>query len=141
MTGIKNMNQYRVIIKLSNEQEVDAKVAADSKERAVERLISTPQFRQFVGNAKIQSTSITLLGEYKEVDNTARFIFGESKEKPNWFVVTDTSTMFVVRFEQGRYNETATITPLNDGAGSDIQPETSLREIGEYLVKYHPEVL
>lgn len=135
------MNQYRVIIKLSNEEEVDAKVAAESEEHAVKRLVDTPQFRQFVGTSKIRETSITLLGEYKEVDNTARFVFGESKEKTNWFVVTDTVEMFVVRFEKGRYNETAIITPLNDNISSDLQSATSLREIGEYLVKYHPEVL
>lgn len=135
------MNQYRVIIKLSNEEEIDAKVAAESEEHAVKRLVDTPQFRQFVGTSKIRETSITLLGEYKEVDNTARFVFGESKEKTNWFVVTDTVEMFVVRFEKGRYNETAIITPLNDNISSALQSATSLREIGEYLVKYHPEVL
>lgn len=135
------MNQYRVIIKLSNEEEVDAKIAAESEEHAVKRLVNTAQFRQFVGKAKIRETSIILLGEYKEVDNTTRFVFGESKEKPNWFVVTDTAEMFVVRFEKGKYNETVIITPLNDNVSSALQSATSLREIGEYLVKYHPEVL
>ena len=75
------------------------------------------------------------------MDNTARFVFGESKEKPNWFVVTDTTEMFVVRFEKGKYNETVIITPLNDNVSSALQSAISLREIGEYLVKYHPEVL
>ena len=135
------MNQYRIITKLSNEEELDAKVAAKSEKHAVKRLVDTPQFRQFVGTAKLRETSITLLGEYKEVDNTARFVFGESKEKPNWFVVTDTTEMFVVRFEKGKYNETVIITPLNDNVSSALQSAISLREIGEYLVKYHPEVL
>lgn len=135
------MNQYRVKIKLSNEKEVDAKITAESEKHAIKRLVNTPQFRQLVGTSKIRETSITLLGEYKEVDNTARFIFGESKEKPNWFVVTDTTEMFVARFEKGKYNETVTITPLNDNVSSALQSATSLREIGEYLFKYHPEVL
>lgn len=135
------MNQYRVIIKPSNEEKVDAKIAAKSEKRAVKRLVDTPEFRQFVGTAKPKETSITLLGEYKEVDNTARFVFGESKEKPNWFVVTDTAEMFVVSFEKGKFNETVIITPLNDNVSSVLQSATSLREIGEYLVKYHPEVL
>lgn len=141
MTGTKNMNQYKVRIILSNNEEVDAKVAANSEEQAVKRLVNTEQFKQFAGNAKVKDVLITLLGEYKEVENTARFVFGESKEKPNWFVVTDTTSMFVVRFEKGKYNETAVITPLNDNIKSALEAATVLREIGEYLSKYHPEVL
>lgn len=134
------MNQYRVRIILSNNEEVDAKVAANSEEHAIKRLVSTEQFKEFSGKAKVKDVLITLLGEYKEVSNTSRFVFGESKEKPNWFVVTDTASMFVVRFERGKYNETSIITPINN-VENDMQAATVLREIGEYLVKYHPEVL
>lgn len=62
------MNQYRVIIKPSNEEKVDAKIAAKSEKRAVKRLVDTPEFRQFVG----QQSQRRLQSPYLE--NTKKWI-------------------------------------------------------------------
>lgn len=71
----------------------------------------------------------------------SRFILQKST-RPGWWVLTDTSNGIVVRFEQGRFNESQKITWLNDEPVSDyMQIARIMREIGEYMYENHKELI
>lgn len=141
MTG-KDMNNYLIKIKLSNGDEVDARATASDQSEAIDKVTNNKEFIDFLGDATILSVDVQLEKEPQTDKDTSRFVFVESAEKKNWFVVTDTLTMFVIRFEKHRFNETRIITPLNDDRQCNaLTVATSLREITDFLMKHHHELL
>ncbi|SFG38260.1 hypothetical protein [Prevotella sp. KH2C16] len=70
-----------------------------------------------------------------------RFILQRST-RPGWWVLTDTQNAVVVRFEQGRFNESQKITGLNDEPVSDYMAVARvMREIGEYMYENHKDLI
>ncbi len=71
----------------------------------------------------------------------ARFVLQKST-RPKWWVFTDTENGIVVRFEQGKFNESQRITGLNDELPDDYMVVARvMREIGEYLYENHKELI
>lgn len=69
----------------------------------------------------------------------------KSKEQQGWWVVTDTINMIVVKFQEGKFNETQKVTLLN---GDDVasmedamKQVKALREMADWLVKNHCKIL
>lgn len=133
------MNRYKVTITLSNGNQVDAKVVAENQDKAIKRLQATKEFADFVGDAEIKSIDIEQI-ERKQSDDT-RFLLQKS-EKANHYVCTDKTNNIVAIFEQGKFNETQKVSNLHDFTEVQaLQIPTALREMADWLQKYHKEKL
>ena len=136
------MNTYKVNIKLENGDEVQARSVGRTPDEAVNRVLESQQFKEFKGWMKIESIHYELeqAGTSVQVDAT-RYDFQPSKEREDWYVVTDKKDMVVVIFEKGKFNETQRITRLDDTLPDPLTADSGLKAIADYLHIYHPEVL
>ena len=136
------MNTYKVNIKLENGDEVQARSVGRTSDEAVNRVVESPQLKEFRGQLKIESIQCELeqAGTSAQVDAT-RYDFQPSKEREDWYVVTDKKDMVVVIFEKGKFNETQRITRLDDTLPDPLTAASGLKAIADYLHLYHPEVL
>ena len=136
------MNTYKVNIKLENCDEVQARSVGRTPDEAVNRVLESQQFKEFKGWMKIESIHYELeqAGTSVQVDAT-RYDFQPSKEREDWYVVTDKKDLVVVIFEKGRFNETQRITRLDDSLPDPLTAASGLKAIADYLRIYHPEVL
>ena len=136
------MNTYKVNIKLENGDEVQARSVGRTSDEAVNRVVESPQLKEFRGQLKIESIQCELeqAGTSAQVDAT-RYDFQPSKEREDWYVVTDKKDMVVVIFEKGKFNETHRITRLDDTLPDPLTAASGLKAIADYLHIYHPEVL
>ena len=67
-----------------------------------------------------------------------KYVIQKSNTQPNGWVLTDTEEGIVVRFEDGKYNETQKVTIIDDKPNpSAAKLARVMREIGEWAVKYH----
>lgn len=67
-----------------------------------------------------------------------KYVIQKSSTLPNGWVLTDTEEGIVVRFEDGKYNETQKITIIDDKPNpSASELARVLRKMGEWAVKYH----
>ena len=136
------MNIYKVDIKLENGNEVQALSPGRTPQEAVNRVMESPQFQEFRRWMKVESIQYELeqAGSSVQVDIT-RYDFQPSKEREDWYVVTDKKDMVVVIFEKGKFNETQRITRLDDTLPDPLAAASGLKAIADYLRIYHPEVL
>ena len=136
------MNTYKVNIKLENGDEVQARSVGRTSDEAVNRVVESPQLKEFRGQLKIESIQCELeqAGTSAQVDAT-RYDFQPSKEREGWYVVTDKKELVVVIFEKGKFNETQRITRLDDTLPDPLTAASGLKAIADYLRIYHPEVL
>lgn len=136
------MNTYKVNIKLENGDEVQARSVGRTSDEAVNRVVESPQLKEFRGQLKIESIQCELerAGTSAQVDAT-RYDFQPSKEREGWYVVTDKKELVVVIFEKGKFNETQRITRLDDTLPDPLTAASGLKAIADYLHIYHPEVL
>lgn len=73
-----------------------------------------------------------------------RYLLQKSKEQNNWYVATDTLVGIVVKFEKGRFNETQKATMLEDlnfHSGTPTRLATAMKELTEWLINNHSDVL
>ena len=136
------MNTYIVSIKLENGYKVQASSVGRTPDEAVNRVLESPQFKEFRGQMKIESIRYELeqAGTSVQIDAT-RYDFQPSKEREGWYVVTDKKELVVVIFEKGKFNETQRITRLDDTLPDPLTTASGLKAIADYLHIYHPEVL
>ena len=136
------MNTYKVNIKLENGDEVQARSVGRTSDEAVNRVVESPQLKEFRGQLKIESIQCELeqAGTSAQVDAT-RYDFQPSKEREGWYVVTDKKELVVVIFEKDKFNETQRITRLDDTLPDPLTAASGLKAIADYLHLYHPEVL
>lgn len=136
------MNTYKVNIKLENGDEVQARSVGRTPNEAVNRVMESPQFKEFRGWMKVESIHYELeqAGTSVQVDAT-RYDFQPSKEREGWYVVTDKKDLVVVIFEKGKFNETQRITRLDDTLPDPLAAASGLKAIVDYLRIYHPGVL
>lgn len=132
------MNRYSITVQLSDGDRIEAKSVGDNQEQALARLQETEAFVSFIGGRDIDSVDIAYIGKATPV-NPDDFILQQGS-KPGWWVATDKVHNVVVQFEQGRFNDTARITPLFDSVPAKDMP-TVLREIGEYLALHHGDIV
>lgn len=70
--------------------------------------------------------------------NMGKYVMQKSNTQPNGWVLTDTENGIVVRFEDGKYNETQKVTIIADKptpSAGDLA--RMMRMIGEWAVRYH----
>lgn len=141
------MNNYKVIIQLSNGDEINANVAARNQAHAIERiekLLKSEEgkmFADFIGDNEITKIIIDNNSERKSVDTENRFLLQQSKEQGKW-VATDTVNQVVCIFEEKKFNETHKVSFLNEiNYLSALEIATILRELSEWLAKNHPQIV
>lgn len=67
-----------------------------------------------------------------------KYIIQKSNTQPDAWVLTDTEEGIVVRFEDGKYNETQKVTIIEDKPNPSATKLASvMREMGEWAVRYH----
>lgn len=66
-----------------------------------------------------------------------KYILQKSKERPYWWVVTDTEAGVVVQFEEGRFNETQRATLLEDGCPPALEVAHTLNGIADWIARNH----
>lgn len=134
---INALKRFKIVIKLSTGDEVQAAVIAETLDKAIQRLQQQPEFLNFIGEKSI----LTVSG--KEIEKTGinpEMFCLQKSETPNFWVVTDLRTNIVCKFRQGDFaNQKNTI--LFDNNLSELDIAKSLREIAEYLTIYHKELI
>lgn len=75
-----------------------------------------------------------------------RFKLQKSESLPDWWVLTDIENMIVVRWEQGKFNDTQKVSPIEDADlrakfGDNLAQELAriMAEIAGYLHDFHYE--
>ncbi|MBF1491469.1 MAG: DNA breaking-rejoining protein [Prevotella pallens] len=66
----------------------------------------------------------------------SKYILQKSTQ-PNKWVLTDTTNKIVVTFENGAFNSTQKVTMLDDTRLTANELAKVMREMGEWVVKYH----
>lgn len=73
-----------------------------------------------------------------------RYLLQKSTEQNNWYVATDTLAGIVIKFEKGKFNETQKATMIEDlnfHEGTPTRLATAMKELTDWLVNNHSEVL
>lgn len=134
------MKQYTINILLDSGDEINAKAVAETVNDAVDKILSTKQAIDFVGDHLVDGVKVIDVQDIP-MKRTEGFILQES-ETPGFWVVTDTINNLVCRFLERNFNETQKITDLNDNPITDpLILATALREIGDLLYSRHPELI
>lgn len=68
----------------------------------------------------------------------SRFKLEKSKEKQDWWILTDTTNLVVIQFKEHCYNETQKVSPIEDSLilnspNPALKLAKILREMGEYM--------
>lgn len=73
-----------------------------------------------------------------------RFKLEESKERKGWWVLTDTINLVVVRFQEGKFNDTQEVTLLNGNDVASMEDAMKqirvLREMTDWLSENHYKI-
>lgn len=67
----------------------------------------------------------------------SKYIIQKSSTLPNGWVLTDKENGIVVTFEDGEFNETQKVTPLEDVNHTPQELAHIMRELGEWVVRHH----
>ena len=65
------------------------------------------------------------------------YIIQKGSTLPNGWVLTDKENGIVVTFEDGEFNETQKVTPLEDVNHTPQELARIMRELGEWVVRHH----
>lgn len=65
----------------------------------------------------------------------------KSRKDSNRYEVADADTGLVLRFNKGDFNNSQTIAYLNDKAPDAMIIARTLREMADWLIENHPELL
>lgn len=134
------MRRYHIKIFLSNQNQIDVRAEADSLEDAVEKVITTEQAKELLYDTEIERIQLIDTEEIEPVEHS-RFLLQESTD-PGYWVITDLQKGIVCKFLERGYNKDHKITDINDTPITDpLTLATALREMGDYLIAKHPELI
>ena len=135
------MNQYKVIITFNDGDQIQSKVAAWNQSDALQRIMTNEQAAEFIASHDdVKNVDISYIGEYKDVpDDPQRFVLSPSQERDGWLVAADRKTNMVFIFMEGGFPDSVEYKPLEDMSPLDCA--TAVRELGDWLRLYHPDVL
>lgn len=75
------------------------------------------------------------------IDLDMRYILQESKEKPGYYICTDTKYNLVCTFKEGAFNQTQEVTDITELDLSAAELATAMRKMAEWLQAHHPDIL
>ena len=78
---------------------------------------------------------------YKLIKTEAmRFKLEQSKERPGWWVYTDTVNEIVMRFKEHDFNGTQEVTHLREMTDY-MAAARIMREMGDWIGRYHRDIV
>lgn len=122
---------------------VEARVDARTPEEAIDKVMQQPQVQEIVKNKWGRDAEIEVEVEPIEdaVLDKDRFLLQPSKEE-GWYVLTDTQLLITLRFRAGDFNGSQKVTHLDDSRITNpMDIATSLRLMGDWIQKYHRELI
>lgn len=133
----------RYYVKIFNERAdemIEARVDAKTLQEAIDRVIEQDNVKAIVekwgGEAEVECHEIE-----DAVLDKGRFLLQPSKEE-GWYVLTDTELLITLRFRAGDFNGSQKVTHLDDSRISNpMDIATSLRLMGDWMQKYHRELI
>lgn len=133
------MKRFLIKIKLSDGYYANIRVTAEDGEAAIRRIENQPEFINFIEGREILEV------EFEEIPNIPispdNYLLQPSATK-GWWVVTDIKRNIVVKFQQGKFNDTQQNTILFDDATmNELEYATAMRELGEYMNQYHRKII
>ena len=135
------MNQYFIKITFVNGDEINANVAAQTEYDALQKLVNCDKVQQYrCEHGDIDKTEIQFIGVYNNsISDKEGFNLQRSENRDGWWIAADKKTNVVMRFEQGNFNDTVDIVPLENQQAITLAKST--RELGDWLLEYHKELL
>lgn len=136
----------RYYVKLVNERAdemIEARVDARTPEEAIDKVMQQPPVKEIVKNKWGRDAEIEV--EVEPIKDAAleddRFLLQPSKEE-GWYVLTDTELLITLRFRAGDFNGSQKVTHLDDSRiNNPMDIATSLRLMGDWIQKYHRELI
>lgn len=130
------MGKFKLKIQLSNGDEVFAKVDARNENEALQKLKQSEQYKEFAQNNDVVSLDVEKI-PINPIE-IKRYSIQAIQNKRGWCVCIDKEKGLRIEWKKGEYNEkqnihfSETLPPLESA--------TALREIGEFLQTYFPEL-
>ena len=134
----------RYYVKIFNERAdemIEARVDAKTPEEAIDMLMHQDKVKEIVehkwgGEAEVECRPIE-----DAVLDKKRFILQPSKE-PGWYVLTDEQLLITLRFRAGDFNGSQQVTMIDESRVKDpMDIATSLRLMGDWMLKYHKDLI
>lgn len=69
------------------------------------------------------------------------YIIQPSSDLYDWWCLTDTRNLVVIKFREKHFNDTQKVTLLNDIEPDPLKLARILREMGEWLYENHKELV
>nr|DAX78383.1 MAG TPA: hypothetical protein [Caudoviricetes sp.] len=66
-----------------------------------------------------------------------KYILQKSSTRPNGWVLTDRENGIVITFDEGLFNESQNVTPLEDVSHTPQELARIVREMGEWVARHH----
>lgn len=133
----------RYYVKIYNERSdemIEAFVEADSEKEAIDKIFSLEKAQEMMKDWD-DVTEIEIHPIEDAVLDKCRFLLQPSKEE-GWYVLTDEQLLITLRFRAGDFNGSQKVTLLDDSCIiSPMDVATSLRLMGDWIYKYHRELI
>ncbi len=137
---IANLKRFLVRVVLSNGNRINSRVSAINGDVAIKRIMSQPEFLDFIGDATITKATFEEIpvGEPVAPEN---YVLQPSTDK-GWWVCTDKKRNIVCKFKEGDFQNTQKNTILFEDKDTDeLEVATAMREMGDYLQAHHADKL
>lgn len=144
---ILNMKRYELHIVLMNDNEIHCRVEAMDKNDAMHRLTHNSQFRDFCEGSAIRKVDVTEI-PHEEVVDENRFALTMDGDI---CTAVDLDGRFRVVWRKNCYADNKLYRigeklpkkgiSASDTASEVLEDATAIRQLGEWLVRYHPELI
>lgn len=134
----------RYYVKIYNEKAdemIEVLVDAENKEQAIDKIFSLDKAKEMMKDwDDVTEVECRPIKEDAVLDKD-RFVLQPSKE-PGWYVLTDKKLLITLFFEAGDYNGSQKVKFIDENLiTSPIELATSLRLMGDWMLKYHKELI
>ena len=137
----------RYYVKLFNERAdemIEARVDAKNEKEAIECVFHNPEALKVILSWNLQDIKqecYPIEDAMFDKERKDRFLLQPSKEE-GWYVLTDTQLLITLRFRAGDFNGSQKVTHLDDSRITNpMDIATSLRLMGDWMQKYHKELI
>ena len=137
---LAKLRRFLIKVVLSNGNRANARVSAINGDVAIQRIMQQPELINFIGNAEILKISYEEIhvGESVQPEN---YLLQPSTDK-GWWVCTDKRRNSVGKFKEHDFQNTQKNTVLFDNGNVDeLEVATAMREMGDYLIAHHSDIL
>ena len=137
---LTNMRYYVKIYNERSDEMIEVLVEADSEKEAIDKIFSLEKAQEMMKDWE-DVTEVECHPIEDAVLDKDRFLLQPSKEE-GWYVLTDTQLLITLRFRAGDFNGSQKVTLLDDShITNPMDIATSLRLMGDWIQKYHRELI